>query len=112
MTEAADPNDQAVREHYRTANALNVQLIRQDDASIISQAETTAKALIDYVRSKTKDFEDFTRRVQRSDEFSLHDSAQVETSERTLKIYYQRAVSLKEAINEALARRARKARKN
>lgn len=85
----------------RRANQLSVRLADRSPATeTVREAEQIARALLSHVRAEAKDFDDFVRRVERSEEFPLHDSAQVAKTERALKVLYLRAVTLLETVEE------------
>lgn len=94
-----------VHELYARANKLSVRLASKSDDALLREAGQLVAGLLEHVRAKVKDFDDFVRRVQLSEEFSLTESKQVPKTEKELRTLYVRAVSLQEAIDEARARR-------
>jgi hypothetical protein len=89
---------------YARANRINAKLASKFDSALASEGRQIAQALIAEVQSKVEDYPDFVRRVDRSEEFSLHESAQVEKDEQQLKLLYVRAVDLLETIKESESR--------
>lgn len=97
-------------ELYRQATRLNAKLASKHDPALASEGRRVAEALLAHVRSRVEDYEDFVRRVQRSEEFSLHESAQLSKGEKDLRVHYLRAVDLLETIREAEERAKKRAR--
>lgn len=106
--QAAAPAGPPISEVHAEANRLNAKLASSTDSGLIAQARRTAQVLLDHVKSKVADFEDFKRRVDNSEYFSLTEARQVPKTERDLKVLYLRATSLLEAIAEAEERARRK----
>jgi hypothetical protein len=104
----ADGMDRAISEVHTRANRLNVKIATGTGEALIQEARQVAKQLTDYVRTKVADYDDFVKRVELSEEFSLTESRQVAKIEQQLKVLYLRAASLLEAASEAEARGRRK----
>ncbi len=97
--------DDSVTEAFQQANQLNARLSSRYNAQEVAEARQLAEALLDYVKTKVADYEEFVRRVERSELFSLHESAQLPKNERPYRPYYLRAVDLLETVLEAEALR-------
>jgi hypothetical protein len=93
--------DHAISEVYARANTLNTKLATGTSEELIKEARQIARQLTDYIRTQIEDYDDFTKRVELSEEFSLTESRQVAKTEQHLKVLYLRAASLLEAANEA-----------
>jgi hypothetical protein len=100
----------AISEIYTRANRLNAQLASGTTEELIREGRDVARQLIAYVKEHVESFDDFVKRVESSEEFSLTESRQVAKTERELKVLYLRATSLAEAANEAEERANRKRR--
>ncbi|MBK8013843.1 MAG: hypothetical protein IPK13_21145 [Deltaproteobacteria bacterium] len=92
---------------YRRGGHVNLQLASRYDESLIEEARTISARLLDRVKANVDDFDDFARRVERSEEFSLHESAQLSKKEKEFRTVYLRGRALLDAIAEAEARKAR-----
>ncbi len=97
-----------ISEAYQRATRINAKLSSRFDANLVSEGKRLAQQLIDHVRENVDDYEDFVRRVERSEQFSLHDSAQVAKTERELKNFYVRAADLLETITDVENRQSRR----
>ena len=102
----AAPQD-IISDAYARATRINARLASRYDANLVSEGRELAQKLLDHVRAEASDYDDFVRRVARSEVFSLHDSAQVTKNERQLKVLYVRATDLLETIEDAERRRRR-----
>lgn len=96
-----------ISETYTRANRLNAKLASGTSAELIREGRQVADDLVAHVRARVESFDDFVKRVELSEEFSLTESRQVSKAEKELKIFYLRAASLREAANEAEARARR-----
>jgi hypothetical protein len=105
---AADENNTA--ELYARANKLNAKLASSTDAALISEGRKVGGALVEFVRARVQNFDDFVQRVTIADEFALTESRQLAKNERELQRLYMRGASLLEACDEA-EQRAQKKRK-
>jgi len=91
-------------EDYAKATKLNAKLAIGYDAHAVTEAREVAGRLIEYVRSKVADFDEFVQKVERSERFSLHESAQLKKQEKDLKVIYTRAAELLTTAAEAQQR--------
>ena len=99
--QAADPISQA----YVRANQINARLAKRYDPALASEGRRVAEQLLEHLKENVQDYEDFVRRCERSEVFSLHESAQVEKNEVRFKGLYLRATGLLQTIQEAEQRR-------
>jgi hypothetical protein len=97
-------------EDYALATKLNAKLATSDDPALVTQARELANRMLEHVRGKVTDYEDFVRRVHISEQFSLTESMQVGKTEKELKQIYLRASGLLETAAEAAARANRRRR--
>lgn len=93
---------------YQRATRINAKLASRFDANLVTEGKRLAQELLDHVRANVDDYDDFERRVERSEQFSLHDSAQVAKTERELKNFYIRAGDLLETIKDVEARQSKR----
>lgn len=93
---------------YQQATRINAKLASGYDGNLVSQGKRLADELIAHVRGQVDDYDDFVRRVERSEQFSLHESAQVAKGEKELKVLYVRAADLLETIRDVEARKSSK----
>lgn len=103
MSESTETNP--ISDAYQRATRINAKLASRYDANLASEGKQLAQQLFDHVKGEVDDYDDFVRRVERSEQFILHDSAQVSKKERELKNFYVRAADLLVTIEEAEARR-------
>lgn len=103
MSEGTAPGN-AVHEAYVRANRLAIRLASKPEEATLREARSTAQVLIDHVKANAKDYDDFVRRVNVAEEFSLTESRQVAKNEKELRTLYLRAASLLETIADAEAR--------
>lgn len=99
----ADP----IAEAYTKANQLNVRLATKYDPAMATEARRVAEQLLGYIREQVEDYEDFVQRAERSELFSLHESAQLKKGEVRLKGLYMRATGLLETIKDWEQRKKR-----
>lgn len=92
-------------EDYVRANKINARLASRYDAQLVSEGKALAAKLLEYVKSKVENYDEFVRKVNQSEEFSLHESKQLGKAEKPLKPIYLRAAGLLETIAEAEQRR-------
>ena len=102
-----EPETNPISELYSRANRLNAKLASKFDNSLASEGRQVAQQLIEHVKSQVSDYDAFVAQVERSEQFSLHDSARVDKKERQFKLYYERAMGLLETIEEGEGRRKR-----
>lgn len=92
----ADP----IAEAYAKANQLNVRLSKKYDPAMATEARRVADQLLAYVKDQVEDYEDFAERCERSELFSLHESARLKKAEVRLKGLYMRATGLLETVRD------------
>lgn len=92
-------------ELYARATRLNAKLASKYDSALASEGRQVAEAILGQLQGQIPDFQDFVRKVERSEEFPLHESAQLEKNEQPWKVLYLRAADLLQTIKEAEARR-------
>jgi len=97
-------------ETYARATKLNAQLATSTDETLIAEARALANGMLEHIRSQVADYEDFVRRVNLSEQFSLTESMQVSKKEKDLKVVYLRAQGLLETAAEAAARATKRKR--
>ncbi|MEQ8272338.1 MAG: hypothetical protein RMA76_22515 [Deltaproteobacteria bacterium] len=103
MSESSETNP--ISEAYQRATRINAKLASRYDANLASEGKQLAQQLFDHIKAQVEDYDDFVRRVERSEEFSLHDSAKMGKNESELKNFYVRAADLLETITESESRR-------
>jgi hypothetical protein len=103
-----EPETNPVSQAYARATRINAKLASRFDANLATEGKQAAQTLLDHVRSEVEDFDEFVARVDRSELFSLHDSAQIDKKQKHLKVLYVRAADLLETIAEAEARSAKR----
>lgn len=110
MTEPAQHNgaEGPISEVYARANGLNAKLASGTDQGLIREARQVAQQITDHIRSRVENYDDFVKRVEVSEEYSLTESRQLEKTEKDMKVLYLRAASLLEAASEAEARARKK----
>ena len=86
---------------YSRAARINAKLASSYSGALVTEGKALAEALLAHVKEQVADYEDFVSRVERSEEFSLHDSAQMKKDDKALKTLYLRATGLLETIREA-----------
>lgn len=92
-------------ELYARATRLNAKLASKYDSALAAEGRQVAESILAQLQTQVGDFSEFVRRVERSELFPLHESAQLEKNEQPWKVLYLRAVDLLETIKEAEARR-------
>ena len=97
-----------ISDAYQRATRVNAKLASRFDANLVTEGRQLAQQLLDHVRSSVEDYDDFVRRVDRSEEFILHDSAQIDKKQKDLKVLYTRAADLLETISEIEARQSKR----
>ena len=102
---SSGPSTPTISDLYAEANKLNASLSSKYDGGKISQGKQIAAQLIEHVKANVEDYKSFVETVERSELFALHDSAQVDKKQRQFKLYYERAVSLLETIEQSESRR-------
>ncbi|MCB9653798.1 MAG: hypothetical protein H6729_06680 [Deltaproteobacteria bacterium] len=105
-TEKSEDKDQN-EALYRRGGQVNILLASRYDPSLVEEARTLSTQLMERVKKGVEDFEGFEQRVERSEEFSLHESAQLSKKEKEFRAVYLRGRALLDAIAEAEARRSR-----
>ncbi len=105
MTQEPQAESNPISEAYQRANQLNARLASKHNSAMVSEGRQVAELLLNHVKSNVEDYDAFVAQVDRSERFSLHDSARVDKKQRDLKLYYERAMGLLETIEESEARR-------
>ena len=97
----------AATELYAEANRINAKLSSRYDAALAAKGRQVANQLLEQVKAGVADMPGFVERVDRSELFSLHESAQVEKTEKQMKLLYVRAMDLLETISQSESRAKR-----
>jgi hypothetical protein len=102
----AENEPDPIAQAFLRANQINARLASAKyDPALVSEGKRIAEQLLTYVKEQVQDFEDFARRCERSEVFSLHESAQVDKKEVRFKGLYLRATGLLQTIQEAEQRK-------
>ena len=101
----ADQEADPIAQAYVRANQINARLASKFDPALAAEGRRVAEQLLAYLKENVPDYEDFARRCERSEEFPLHESAQVEKKETRFKGLYLRATGLLQTIQETEQRK-------
>src|SRR5215471_15436596 len=82
QTQPPDGVDRAISELHARANQLNTKLATGTGEELIKEARQIARQLTEHIRGKIEDYDDFVKRVELSEEFSLTESRQVAKTEQ------------------------------
>ena len=90
---------------FLRANQINTRLSSKYDASLASEGKQVAQQLLDHIKGEVEDYEDFVDKAERSEEFTLHESAQLKKEQKRLKGLYLRATGLLDTIRDSESRK-------
>ncbi len=93
---------------YERATKINAKLASRFDANLVTEGKRVASELIEHIRGEVENYDEFVEKVERSEEFSLHDSAQIDKKQKHLKVLYVRAADLLETIKQTEERQSRR----
>jgi hypothetical protein len=100
-----DDGSDPIAAAYQRANQLNARLASRYEVGLAAEGKRVADQLLSYMREQLgAEYDAFVARCERSEEFSLHESARVEKEEARMKGLYLRATGLLETIADAEAR--------